>query len=88
VIDAWMQHPGQRWLDDEMFASLRRWKPGPFSETAQPVEATLEMMDGAGVGRGLLCAWWGPSGAMISNDEVAALCAAHPHRFVGLASAT
>jgi uncharacterized protein len=86
VIDAWMQHPGQRWLDDEMFASLRRWKPGPFSETAQPVETTLEMMDRAGVGRGLLCAWWGPSGPMISNDDVAAPCAAHPQRFVGVAS--
>ena len=86
VIDAWMQHPGQRWLDDEMFASLRRWKRGPFSETAQPVETTLEMMDRAGVERGLLCAWWGPSGAMISNEDVAALCAAHPGRFVGVAS--
>lgn len=86
VIDAWMQHPGQRWLDDEMFASLRRWKPGPFSETAQPVEATLEMMDRAGVGRGLLCAWWGPSGPMIGNDDVAALCATHAQRFAGVAS--
>jgi uncharacterized protein len=73
VIDAWMQHPGQRWLDDEMFSSLRRWKPGRFSETAQPVEVTLQMMDRAGVDRGLLCAWCCPSGPMISNDEVAAL---------------
>jgi len=37
VIDAWMQHPGQQWLDNEMFRSLRRWKPGPFSENEQPV---------------------------------------------------
>jgi hypothetical protein len=29
AIDAWMQHPGQTWLDNEMFDSLRRWKPGP-----------------------------------------------------------
>jgi predicted TIM-barrel fold metal-dependent hydrolase len=86
VIDAWMQHPGQRWLDDDMFSSLRRWKPGPFSETAQPVETTLEMMDRAGVSQGLLCAWWGPAGPMIPNDDVAALCAAHPDRFVGVAS--
>jgi uncharacterized protein len=86
VIDAWMQHPSQRWLDNEMFSSLRRWKPGPFSETEQPVTTTLEMMDRAGVGRGLLCAWWGPSGPMISNDDVAELCAAHPDRFVGVAS--
>jgi hypothetical protein len=62
VIDAWMQHPGQRWLDDEMFDSLRRWKPGSFSSTAGPIETTLEVMDRAGVERGLLCAWWGPEG--------------------------
>jgi uncharacterized protein len=86
VIDAWMQHPGQRWLDDEMFASLRRWKPGPLSETEQPVETTVELMDCAGVTKGMLCAWWGPSGPMISNDDVAAVCAHHADRFVSVAS--
>jgi hypothetical protein len=40
VIDAWMQHPGRRWFDDEMFASLRHWKGGPFSETARPLRET------------------------------------------------
>ena len=43
-------------------------------------------MDRASVGLGMLCAWWGPAGPMISNDDVAALCAAHPDRFVGVAS--
>lgn len=86
VIDAWMQHPGQRFLDNEMFSSLRRWKPGPFSQTAQPIEVTLEVMDQAGVARGLLCAWWGPEGPMIANEEVAAVCEAYPDRFVGVAS--
>jgi predicted TIM-barrel fold metal-dependent hydrolase len=86
VIDAWMQHPSQRMLDDEMFDSLRRWKPGPLSEAEQPIEATLALMDAAGVSRGLLCAWWGPTGPMISNDAVAAACAAHRDRFVGVAS--
>ena len=86
VIDAWMQHPGQRWLDDEIFASLRRWKPSPLSQTEQTVETTLQLMDRAGVGHGMLCAWWGPSGRMISNDDVAALCEKHPDRFIGVAS--
>jgi hypothetical protein len=86
VIDAWMQHPGQRMLDDEMFASLRRWKPGPFSETAPGLEVTVEAMDAAGVTRGMLCAWHGPTGVMISNADVAAACAAYPDRFVGVAS--
>ena len=30
--------------------------------------------------------WWGPSGPMISNDDVAEMCTAHPDRFVGVAS--
>lgn len=86
VIDAWMQHPGQSFLDNEIFSPLRRWKPGPFSDTAQPIETTLKVMDQAGVARGLMCAWSGPEGAMISNDEVAAVCAAYPDRFVGVAA--
>lgn len=31
-------------------------------------------------------AWWGPSGPLIGNDEVAKLCAAHPGRFIGVAA--
>jgi uncharacterized protein len=86
VIDSWMQQPSQEWLDNEMFASLRRWKPGPLSETEQPVEKTLELMDEAGVRHGMLCAWWGPAGPMITNGSVATICAAHPDRFVGVAA--
>lgn len=86
IIDAWMQHPSQTWLDNEMFDSLRRWKPGEFSTTEQPVEATLRVMDEAGVARGMLCAWWGPDGPMIDNDDVARRCATHPDRFIGVAS--
>ena len=43
-------------------------------------------MDQAGVSVGMLCAWYGPSGPMISNDEVAQHCRAHPDRFIGIAS--
>jgi hypothetical protein len=39
-----------------MFDSLRRWKPGKWSETSQPIEATLAEMDRAGVSVGMLCA--------------------------------
>jgi predicted TIM-barrel fold metal-dependent hydrolase len=86
IVDAWMQHPGAEFLRDPMFDSLRRWKSSPWSEQAQPVEATLAAMDKAGVAVGLLCAWSGPSGPLIGIDEVAKLCAAHPGRFVGVAS--
>jgi len=86
IVDAWMQHPSVEFIRDPIFDSLRRWKPSPWSEEAQPVEVTLRAMDEAGVSVGLLCAWWGPSGPIIANDEVAKLCAAHPGRFVGVAS--
>lgn len=43
-------------------------------------------MDQAGVSTGMLCAWHGPAGPMISNDEVAHFCRAYPSRFVGVAS--
>ena len=43
-------------------------------------------MDAAGVERGLIAAWYGPEGALISNDEVAAFVAQYPERLVGVAS--
>jgi Amidohydrolase len=61
IIDAWMQHPNAEWIGNPMFNSLRRWKPGKWSETSQPIEATIAEMDLAGVSTGMLCAWHGPS---------------------------
>lgn len=43
-------------------------------------------MDQAGVTFGLLSAWHGPSGVLISNDEVHSWVLAHPDRFAGLAA--
>ena len=43
-------------------------------------------MDAAGVERGLIAAWYGPEGALISNDEVAGFVAQYPDRLVGVAS--
>jgi hypothetical protein len=86
IIDAWMQHPSGEFIADPMFDSLRRWKPGPWSEGGQPAEATVAAMDEAGVAVGLLCAWWGPAGPLITNDEVAAMCTAYPGRFAGVAA--
>jgi len=86
IIDAWMQHPNPAWIGNPMFDSLRRWRPGKWSETAPPIGDTLAEMDRAGVSVGMLCGWHGPGGPMISNDEVAQHCRAHPDRFVGIAS--
>jgi predicted TIM-barrel fold metal-dependent hydrolase len=83
IVDVWMQHPSERMLADPMFDSLRRW----YRELASgelPPEWTVKAMDAAGVGTGLLCAWWGPAGPLIGNDEVAAVVRRWPDRFVGV----
>ena len=86
VVDAWIQHPTLRFINQRRFESLRRWTGGlePPSEEV-PIEATLAAMDAAGVSQALLSAWHGPEGELISNDEVAGWVEAHPTRFRGLA---
>jgi predicted TIM-barrel fold metal-dependent hydrolase len=87
IVDAWMQHPTRRFLENDMFASLRRWTGSEIPEGELPIAETVAAMDGAGVGCGVLTAWHAPrEGALISNDEVAEWVRAHPDRFAGLAS--
>ena len=87
IVDAWMQHPTRRFLEQEMFASLHRWTGGEIPEGEIPIEATVQAMDAGGVGFGLLTAWHSPrDGALISNDEVAGWMAGHPGRFGALAA--
>ncbi|MGZ6641409.1 MAG: amidohydrolase family protein [Solirubrobacteraceae bacterium] len=86
TVDAWIQHPTPRFLRHDMFASLRRWTGQEVPESEIPIDATVAAMDAAGVAVGLLSAWHGPEGVLISNDEVAGWVAAHPGRFAGLAA--
>lgn len=86
VIDVWMQHPTPRLAQHEMFESLRRWTGQPTPAGEIPLEITLAAMDEAGVERGLICAWYDPSGPLISNDEVASFVGRQPERFTGVAS--
>ncbi len=86
VVDVWMQHPSRGFLDSPIFESLRRWSREKLPRGDVPVEWTLEAMDTAGIRCGLLCAWWGPGGPLISNDQVAGLVERYPDRFVGIAS--
>jgi predicted TIM-barrel fold metal-dependent hydrolase len=84
-IDAWLQHPTLRFLEHDMFESLRRWNAEwPTEELS--IEMTLAAMDAAGITFGLLSAWHAPEGALVSNEEVAKLVAAHPTRLGGLAA--
>ena len=84
-VDVWMQHPTLRFLGQDMFASLRRWTGGALPTDEPPIGLTLAAMDEAGVDIGVLTAWHGPGGTLISNDEVHAWVAAYPDRFVGVA---
>jgi len=88
IIDAWAQHPTAAFLRHPMFATLLRWRgmdPDAFPDVI-PVEFTLGALDDARVDRALICAWWGPNGPLLTNDEVAAVVRSHPDRFVGVAS--
>ena len=85
IIDVWMQHPTPRFLSQPMFESLRRWaKQDKIPEV--PLAATVASMRQADVAKGLIAAWYGPQGALISNDEVAGFVAEHPNQLAGLAS--
>ena len=88
IIDAWIQHPTQRLLADPMLASIRRWTgaSGSLPDDEIPLEVTLGALDAASVDRAIVTAWWGPTGPLISNDEVAASVAAFPDRLTGLCS--
>lgn len=86
IIDAWIQHPTPDFVAHDMFASLRRWMGITEIPDAFPIEFTSGALESAGVDRALVTAWVGPSGTLISNDEVAAVVKARPDLFVGVAS--
>jgi predicted TIM-barrel fold metal-dependent hydrolase len=86
IIDAWAQHPTQRFLEDPIFDSLRRWTKGAMPSGELPVSATIAAMDQAGVAKALVSAWVAPRNVMISNDEVADFVAQAPDRLIGVGS--
>jgi len=86
IIDVWMQHPTRRFLDQPFFDSLKRWTKNDQIPDV-PLEATVGAMQHAGVSRGLIAAWQGPMGSLISNEEVADCIAQYPDQLAGLATA-
>jgi len=85
VVDAWMQHPTQEFLTQDMFDSLHRWQ-GTDAVPDIPLEWTVQAFENAGVDRALISAWWGPQGELLSNDFVADIVDSHPDRFAGVGS--
>ena len=86
IIDVWMQHPTMKFLNHPMFDSLRRWTKSETLNEEIPVDFTIVAMDQGRVHKGLICAWWGPQGPLISNEEVATIVKNYPERFMGIAS--
>ncbi len=86
IIDAWMQHPTKRFSEQPMFDSLKRWNKSNAPMEGIPLEWTVKAMDQGYVSKGLLCSWYSPLGALISNEEVAEYIKQYPDRFVGIAS--
>jgi len=86
IIDAWLQHPTLRFIKDPMFESLLRWTKAEAPSVEVPVAFTVAACEQAGVEKALVSAWAAPSGAMISNDEVAGFVAQGMGRLVGVGS--
>ena len=87
VIDAWAQLP---LCADQLVPEVRR-----LFERSGTGDVLLERCrrrrndrgeDRAGIERLLISAWHRPGQVVISNDEVAAVVAAHPTRFTGVAA--
>ena len=86
IIDAWLQHPTPKLIGHPMFESLRRWMHLTEIPREIPLAMTIGAMDAASVHWAMVCAWYGPEGAIISNDEVASFVAQAPDRLIGVAS--
>jgi predicted TIM-barrel fold metal-dependent hydrolase len=86
IVDAWIQHPTPDFIAHPMFASLRRWLGLSDVPREVPVAMTVAALRAAGVDRALTCAWYGPDGPLITNDQVASFVAAAPEHLIGVAS--
>src|SRR5271168_2607043 len=87
AIDVWAQIPTEKMAAQPWLATLARWTASEAGFMQGTVASTLTAMDAAGVDVALLAAWYGPEGALVTNEEVAAQVGAAPTRFRGLASA-
>jgi predicted TIM-barrel fold metal-dependent hydrolase len=86
IVDAWIQHPTPGFLGQPMFESLWRWTGRRELPDEIPPSFTLDALKAARIDRALACAWYGPRGPLITNDEVAAFVRVAPELLVGVAS--
>lgn len=86
IIDVWAQNLTPRMAQAPWLKSLLRWTNQSQEQVLPSVGDTLAAMDAANVDLSLLSAWYGPQGALISNDEVERQIAEAPERLRGLLS--
>jgi hypothetical protein len=84
TVDVWAQAPNERFMQQPWLDTLLRWTG--IDRSVPSLDDLLAAMDAGGVDRTLLSAWYGPTGELISNDEVAKAVARQPDRLFGLAS--
>jgi predicted TIM-barrel fold metal-dependent hydrolase len=87
VIDVWAQQPNPTFAAQPWLATLLRWTGQERGGLPVDTDATVAAMDRGGVDVALMSAWCGPTGMLISNDEVADLVGRHPARFRGVGTA-
>ncbi|MBN7797677.1 amidohydrolase family protein [Parahaliea mediterranea] len=86
IIDVWAQNLTPRMAQAPWLESLLRWTNQSTAQVLPSVGDTVAAMDAAQVDISLLSAWYGPQGALISNDEVEVQIAEAPERLRGLLS--
>jgi hypothetical protein len=59
IVDAWMQHPTERFVPHPWLASLIRWKRHDYAGIWLLATTLVAMVEG-GVKLGLVSAWVGP----------------------------
>ena len=86
IIDVWAQTPTERFMGAPWLASLLRWTGQDGGARLPTVDNLIAEMDTAGVSISLISAWHGPSGDLISNDEVERAVDVAPGRLRGFIS--
>jgi predicted TIM-barrel fold metal-dependent hydrolase len=87
VIDVWAQQPTRTFVNQPWLDTLLRWTGQGRSDVLVGAEAVVAAMDQGGVDIALMNAWCGPTGMLISNDEVAGLVGRFPARLRGVGTA-
>lgn len=87
IVDVWAQITTPRMAEQPWMATLLRWIGRSGEAVVPTAQETVAAMDEGGVDLAFLSAWYGPGGALVTNEEVARHLDEHPGRFRGLASA-